>query len=78
MLGPPFLMLMLCLFGLLLLAIFQVTNQDCLLQLIGSRFTELRVIELATDLITPNVLHELAARCPQLWSMTLGKTSSDF
>ncbi|EJW86548.1 hypothetical protein WUBG_02544 [Wuchereria bancrofti] len=55
----------------------QVTNQEYLLHLIGSRFTELRVIELATDLITPNVLHELAARCPQLWSMTLGKTSSN-
>lgn len=54
--------------------IFQVTNQDYLLHLIGSRFTELRVIELATDLITPNILHELAARCPQLWSMTLGMT----
>ncbi|VDK66686.1 unnamed protein product [Onchocerca ochengi] len=50
----------------------QVTNQDYFLYLIGMRFTELRVIELATDLITPNVLHELAARCPQLWSMTLG------
>uniref|UniRef100_A0A8R1XUB8 F-box domain-containing protein n=1 Tax=Onchocerca volvulus TaxID=6282 RepID=A0A8R1XUB8_ONCVO len=49
----------------------QVTNQDYFLYLIGMRFTELRVIELATDLITPNVLHELAARCPQLWSMTL-------
>lgn len=52
---------------------FQVLNQDYLLQLIGSRFTELRVVELATDLITPNVLHELAAKCPHLWSMTLGK-----
>ncbi|MCP9265352.1 hypothetical protein DINM_020627 [Dirofilaria immitis] len=49
----------------------QVINQDYFVHLIESRFTELRVIELATDLITPNVLHELVARCPQLWSMTL-------
>ncbi|CAD6193104.1 unnamed protein product [Caenorhabditis auriculariae] len=49
----------------------QVTNHDHFLNLIGTRFSELRVVELATDLITPNVLHELANKCPRLQSLTL-------
>uniref|UniRef100_A0A914RTY9 Uncharacterized protein n=1 Tax=Parascaris equorum TaxID=6256 RepID=A0A914RTY9_PAREQ len=42
------------------------------MHLIGTRFTELRVTELATDLITPNILHEMAAKCPRLYALTLG------
>lgn len=34
----------------------QVTNFEQLTQMISVRFTELRLCELATDLITPNVL----------------------
>ncbi|VDK45884.1 unnamed protein product [Anisakis simplex] len=49
----------------------QVTNQDYFVHLIGTRFTELRCAELATDLITPNVLHEMAAKCPRLQALTL-------
>uniref|UniRef100_A0A0N5AY56 F-box domain-containing protein n=1 Tax=Syphacia muris TaxID=451379 RepID=A0A0N5AY56_9BILA len=49
----------------------QVVNQDYFLHLIGTRFTEIRIAELATDLITPNVLHEMAVKCPQLSSLTL-------
>ncbi|CAD5220219.1 unnamed protein product [Bursaphelenchus xylophilus] len=49
----------------------QVTNLDYFVHLIGYRFTKLRHCELATDLITPNVLHELANRCPHLTSLTL-------
>uniref|UniRef100_A0A1I7ZIX4 F-box domain-containing protein n=2 Tax=Steinernema glaseri TaxID=37863 RepID=A0A1I7ZIX4_9BILA len=49
----------------------QVTNLDYFIHLIGTRFTELRVTELATDLITPNILHELAGRCPRLEHLTL-------
>ncbi|KHN76091.1 F-box/LRR-repeat protein 7 [Toxocara canis] len=49
----------------------QVTNQDFFTHLIGTRFTELRVAELATDLITPNILHEMAAKCPRLQALTL-------
>uniref|UniRef100_A0A915A8Y5 F-box domain-containing protein n=2 Tax=Parascaris univalens TaxID=6257 RepID=A0A915A8Y5_PARUN len=49
----------------------QVTNQDYFMHLIGTRFTELRVTELATDLITPNILHEMAAKCPRLYALTL-------
>ncbi|TMS36113.1 hypothetical protein L596_003363 [Steinernema carpocapsae] len=49
----------------------QVTNLDYFINLIGTRFTELKVTELATDLITPNVLHELAGRCPRLEHLTL-------
>ena len=45
---------------------------DHIPQLIGSLFTELRIVELATDLINPSVLHELAARCPKLQHLTLG------
>jgi hypothetical protein len=48
----------------------QVTNSK-FTQLIPIRFTELRLCELATDLITPNVLHELANRCPKLQYLTL-------
>ena len=50
----------------------QVTNQEYFVHLIGTRFSELRVCELATDLITPNVLHELSNKCHKLHSMTLG------
>uniref|UniRef100_A0A9J2P1N5 F-box domain-containing protein n=1 Tax=Ascaris lumbricoides TaxID=6252 RepID=A0A9J2P1N5_ASCLU len=53
------------------LLVGQVTNQDYFTHLIGTRFTELRVAELATDLITPNVLHEMAAKCPRLHALTL-------
>ncbi|CAD5213307.1 unnamed protein product [Bursaphelenchus okinawaensis] len=49
----------------------QVTNLDYFVNLIGHRFTKLRHCELATDLITPNVLHELANRCSHLTSLTL-------
>lgn len=45
---------------------------DFFLQLIGTRFSDLRIVELATDLITPNVLHELANRSPKLQYLTLG------
>jgi len=34
----------------------QVTNLEQFTQLIATRFTELKVCELATDLITPNVI----------------------
>uniref|UniRef100_A0A8R1DEX5 F-box domain-containing protein n=1 Tax=Caenorhabditis japonica TaxID=281687 RepID=A0A8R1DEX5_CAEJA len=44
---------------------------DFFLQLIGTRFSELRIVELATDLITPNVLHELANKSPKLQYLTL-------
>ncbi|CAI5454184.1 unnamed protein product [Caenorhabditis angaria] len=47
------------------------TGQDHFLQLIGTRFSELRICELATDLITPNVLHELGNKCPKLQYLTL-------
>ena len=50
-----------------------MTNQDYFLHLIATRFTELKIAELATDLITPNVLHEMAVRCPSLQVLTLGK-----
>ena len=49
----------------------QVTNMEQLAQLIAVRFTELRLCELATDLITPIILHELANRCPKLQYLTL-------
>jgi hypothetical protein len=49
----------------------QVANLDYFVHLIGVRFTELCICELATDLITPNVLHELANKCPKLHSLTL-------
>ncbi|VDN37924.1 unnamed protein product [Cylicostephanus goldi] len=38
----------------------QVTNHDYFLHLIGTQFSELRIVELTTDLITPNVLYEMA------------------
>ncbi|KAI6187581.1 F-box domain-containing protein [Aphelenchoides besseyi] len=49
----------------------QITNLDYFVHLIGTRFSELCNCELATDLITPNVLHELANRCHKLHSLTL-------
>lgn len=49
----------------------QVTNIDQFIHLIGERFSEVTTLELATDLITPNVLHELANRCPKLRDLTL-------
>lgn len=53
---------------------FQVNPQciDHFIQLIGTRFSELRIVELATDLITPNVLYELANKAPKLQYLTLG------
>uniref|UniRef100_A0A1I7TJ08 F-box domain-containing protein n=1 Tax=Caenorhabditis tropicalis TaxID=1561998 RepID=A0A1I7TJ08_9PELO len=52
----------------------QYVNPQCIdffLQLIGSRFSELRIVELATDLITPSVLYELANKAPKLQYLTL-------
>lgn len=49
----------------------QVINLEQFTQLIAIRFNELKFCELATDLITPNVLHELANRCPKLQYLTL-------
>uniref|UniRef100_A0A915EPC4 F-box domain-containing protein n=1 Tax=Ditylenchus dipsaci TaxID=166011 RepID=A0A915EPC4_9BILA len=49
----------------------QVANLDYFLQIFGTRFTDLRNCELATDLITPNVLHEMANKCPRLQFLTL-------
>nr|CAD2192247.1 unnamed protein product [Meloidogyne enterolobii] len=49
----------------------QVTNLEHFTQLIPIRFTELRSCELATDLITPNILHEISNRCPKLQYLTL-------
>lgn len=50
-----------------------MTNLEHFTHLIGNRFVDLRNVELATDLITPNVLHEMANKCPKLQSLTLGK-----
>uniref|UniRef100_A0A0K0DB60 JmjC domain-containing protein n=1 Tax=Angiostrongylus cantonensis TaxID=6313 RepID=A0A0K0DB60_ANGCA len=44
------------------------------LHLIGTQFSELRIAELSTDLITPNVLYEMANKCPRLQHLTLGMT----
>uniref|UniRef100_A0AC35U5B5 F-box domain-containing protein n=1 Tax=Rhabditophanes sp. KR3021 TaxID=114890 RepID=A0AC35U5B5_9BILA len=49
----------------------QVLNVEHFTQLIGSRFTEIRSCELATDLITCNVLHEMANKCLKLEHLTL-------
>ncbi|KAK6034734.1 F-box domain protein [Cooperia oncophora] len=49
----------------------QVLNHDYFLQLIGTQFSELRIVELTTDLITPNVLYEMANKCPRLQHLTL-------
>ncbi|XGW01955.1 hypothetical protein V3C99_014213 [Haemonchus contortus] len=49
----------------------QVSNHDYFLQLIGTQFSELRIVELTTDLITPNVLYEMANKCPRLQHLTL-------
>ncbi|KAK5978921.1 F-box/LRR-repeat protein 7 [Trichostrongylus colubriformis] len=49
----------------------QVSNHEYFLQLIGTRFSELRIAELTTDLITPNVLYEMANKCPRLQHLTL-------
>ncbi|KAI1716948.1 f-box-like domain-containing protein [Ditylenchus destructor] len=49
----------------------QVANLDHFLQVFGTRFTDMRNCELATDLITPNVLHEMANRCQRLQYLTL-------
>lgn len=49
-----------------------VGSLDMLLQLISVRFgTSLRYIELPIELITHTVLHELAAKCPNLTHMLL-------
>ncbi|CAI4223961.1 unnamed protein product [Auanema sp. JU1783] len=39
--------------------------------IIGTSFSDLRIVELATDLINPNVLHELANKCQKLQHITL-------
>lgn len=44
----------------------QVTNVEFFTHMIGQRFAELRNVELATDLITPNVLYEMSNKCPKL------------
>ncbi|KAK6756942.1 hypothetical protein RB195_015019 [Necator americanus] len=49
----------------------QVTNHEYFLHLIGTQFSELRIVELTTDLITPNVLYEMANKCPRLQHLTL-------
>ncbi|CAB3399547.1 unnamed protein product [Caenorhabditis bovis] len=49
----------------------QVRDHDHFINLIGTRFSELRIVELATDLITPQVLHELSNKCPKLQYLTL-------
>ena len=49
----------------------QVANLELFLQLFNNYLTDLRNCELATDLITPNVLHEMANKCPHLTSLTL-------
>jgi hypothetical protein len=49
-----------------------VTNHEFFVHLVGVRFVDLRNCELATDLITPNLLHELANKCPKLQDLTLG------
>uniref|UniRef100_A0A915NYB2 F-box domain-containing protein n=1 Tax=Meloidogyne floridensis TaxID=298350 RepID=A0A915NYB2_9BILA len=49
----------------------KITNLEHFTQLIPIRFTELRSCELATDLITPNILHEISNRCPKLQYLTL-------
>jgi len=47
-------------------------NQDMLLKLIATRFTtNLRYLELPCDLITREVLQELASRCPNLTHLLL-------
>ncbi|KAE9415834.1 hypothetical protein Angca_002564, partial [Angiostrongylus cantonensis] len=46
-------------------------NQEHFLHLIGTQFSELRIAELSTDLITPNVLYEMANKCPRLQHLTL-------
>ncbi|CAJ0577769.1 unnamed protein product, partial [Mesorhabditis spiculigera] len=48
-----------------------VQNLDYFTGLIGARFNELKITELATDLITPFVLHEMANKCPKLQYLTL-------
>ncbi|GMT36962.1 hypothetical protein PFISCL1PPCAC_28259 [Pristionchus fissidentatus] len=49
----------------------QVANVDHFTHLIGHRFVDLRNVELATDLITPNVLYEMSNKCPKLQHLTL-------
>eukprot|EP00918_Siedleckia_nematoides_P015919 GHVU01034364.1.p1 GENE.GHVU01034364.1~~GHVU01034364.1.p1 ORF type:complete len:533 (-),score=44.64 GHVU01034364.1:1134-2732(-) len=50
----------------------QVTNVDAFLQLIGVRFgNTLQYIELPCELITPQILYELANKCPNLKYTTL-------
>ncbi|KAK6022177.1 F-box domain protein [Ostertagia ostertagi] len=56
----------------------QVSNHDYFLQLIGTQFSELRIVELTTDLITPNVLYEMANKCPRLQHLTLAMQLHDF
>jgi hypothetical protein len=49
-----------------------VNNVDSLIGLMSVRFgNTLRYIELSAELITPNVLHELANKCPNLKYLTL-------
>ncbi|VDP05948.1 unnamed protein product [Soboliphyme baturini] len=56
---------------------FQVCSIEALLGLISVRFgSSLSLIELATDLITAPVLHELANKCPNLQYLTLDFSSA--
>ncbi|VDM56579.1 unnamed protein product [Angiostrongylus costaricensis] len=48
-----------------------ITQCKHFLHLIGTQFSELRIAELSTDLITPNVLYEMANKCPRLQHLTL-------
>ncbi len=43
-----------------------VDRADTLLKLIPNKFKELRYLELTTELITPQVLQDLAKKCPNL------------
>ncbi|CAH1784636.1 unnamed protein product [Owenia fusiformis] len=49
-----------------------INHTDYLMNLIHNRFgSKLRYIEMPSDLITPSVLHDLAAKCPSIKYMTL-------
>lgn len=48
-----------------------IERQDTLLPLIPTKFKDLRYLEIATDLITPFVLQELAKKCVQLGHLYL-------
>ncbi|GMR61646.1 hypothetical protein PMAYCL1PPCAC_31841 [Pristionchus mayeri] len=49
----------------------QVANVEHFTHLIGTRFVDMRNVELATDLITPTVLYEMANKCARLQHLTL-------